>query len=328
VLYVAPDGLDTGPGSATQPFRTLSAATAAAAPGTVVQVADGVYRGMIVTNANGRPEARITYVAQNPGRAIIFGQDRQEWAWRNNGDNVDIIGFEVTGSSQNGILQTGSNTRIAGNDVHGFPGSCLVTYSENYALRDVDIIGNRAHGCGSSDLDHGIYVGHSGGAVLNNIVYGNSGYGIHCWHNCNNLTISNNLAFGNTTGGVVVGQGDSPNYGRVAADNFVIANNIVMDNDGPGIVESGATGSANVYLHNNVFSNAVADMQLQTGTESATVTTDPQFVDFQMDGTGDYRLRDGSPDIDTGTDRGGAPMAIDGVPRPQGAAFDIGPYER
>ena len=39
--------------------------------------------------------------------------------------------------------------------------------------------------------------------------------------------ITNNLVFDNGEGGILIGQGDGPNNGDVAADDMVVANNIV-----------------------------------------------------------------------------------------------------
>ncbi|HEX5925464.1 MAG TPA: choice-of-anchor Q domain-containing protein [Baekduia sp.] len=58
-----------------------------------------------------------------------------------------------------------------------------------------------------------------------------------------------------------------------------------------------------------------------TGNQSA----DPRFVN---PGTGDFHLRAGSPAIDAGTSRGAAlALDLDGHPRAQGAALDLGAYE-
>jgi len=42
-----------------------------------------------------------------------------------------------------------------------------------------------------------------------------------------------------------------PNNGRINADNFIVANNIVVNNGRDGIKESGATGSKNQFVNNN-----------------------------------------------------------------------------
>jgi len=164
--------------------------------------------------------------------------------------------------------------------------------------------------------------------VANNITYENSGYGIHCWHNCNDLAVSNNLVFNNSEGGIVIGQGDEPNDGDVDADNFVVSNNIVVDNGKEGIKESGATGRNNRYLNNLVWDNGKAGVALKTGSEEGTIATDPQFVNYRSDGSGDYRLRDSSPAIDAGTDVGALATTVDDIARPRGGGFDIGAYEQ
>jgi hypothetical protein len=140
------------------------------------------------------------------------------------------------------------------------------------------------------------------------------------------MTISNNVTF-NNGGGIIVGQGDSPNYGRTPADAMTVANNIAIANRVAGITETGANGPHNRYLNNIVFGNGTDRISTKAGTESGTVEADPGFVQYRPDGSGDYRLRVGSPGIDTGTVIGAAPDAIDGIRRPQGRGYDIGAYE-
>ncbi len=329
VLVVSPHGDDRGPGTRAQPFHTIARAAEAAGPGTTIVIAAGTYRGSFRTTASGTASAPITYVAESWWGARLVGDGTADAVWLNEGDHVEIRGFEISGGAVDGLVSSGSYVRIVGNRVSGFAkGNCISTAGSGYTLHDIDVIGNVAHGCGASALDHGIYVSHPGGTVANNISYGNAGYGIHCWHNCNRLVVSNNLVFGNGEGGIVIGQGDGPNYGEVAADNFVVSNNIAVDNGEFGIEESGATGPNNRYLHNIVSGNAEQGLDLATGTESGTINVDPLFVNYRPDGTGDYRLQPTSPGIDAGTPEGAPATDIVGTPRPRGAGVDIGPYER
>jgi hypothetical protein len=327
-LFVSPQGDDSNQGTQAAPVRSIERAAAMSRPGTHVVVADGTYPGSVTTDVSGTAQARIAFVSATRGGAKIVG-DRGSAAWRNRGNYVDIVGFDITGANEDGLTSEGSYDRIAGNRVHGFrAGNCITTASGDYALHDIDVIGNVAFGCGSDRLDHGIYVGHARGVVANNISYGNAGFGIHCWHACNALTISNNLVFNNPQGGVLIGQGDGPNFGNVQADNIVVANNIAIGNGRDAMREVGGTGPHNRFLNNIFWNNEVNDISFHDGSESGTKVQDPALVDFRGDGTGDYRLRPNSPGIGAGVQHGAPPNDIDGTPRPTNGGIDIGAYQR
>ena len=212
------------------------------------------------------------------------------------------------------------------NRVYGFPtGNCILTGNSDYDLTDIDIVGNVVYGCGDNELDHGIYMGHARGTVSNNIAYGNPGFGIHCWQACDELVIANNLVFDNGEGGIVVG---AANDDDVPADDFVVVNNIVVGNGRDGIREGGDTGSGNRYLNNLLWNNDNDRILLMTGQETGTLVTDPRFVDFQGDGSGDYRLQPSSPAVDAGVAELAPPIAIDSTPRPLSRGIDLGVYEQ
>src|SRR5882757_9570488 len=299
-LFVSPTGDDANSGAQSAPLRTLSQAAELAKPGVKVRVADGTYEGKLLTTASGTKDARIAYVAENKWGAKIVSVGEKGAAWRNDGDFVDIVGFDISGSNTDGLTFGGSFGRMADNRVHGFTrGNCISTNNEGYTLHDIDVIGNIAFGCGKSELDHGIYVAHPRGVVANNTVYANTGYGIQCWHKCADLDISNNLVFNNATGGIVIGHPDDEDG---TADGLLVSNNIVVHNANDGIKESGDTGANNRYLNNLVWANGDDSVTLITGTKAGTIREDPLFVDYKPDGSGDYRLRPASPAIGSGTD--------------------------
>ncbi|MFC5141944.1 right-handed parallel beta-helix repeat-containing protein [Actinomycetospora rhizophila] len=328
-LHVSPDGDDENAGTGTQPFRTIDRAAAAARQGVQIVIAPGTYPTPVHTQVSGTSTDRIAFVAGPGGPVVLTGSNTEEPVWRNTGDYVDIVGFEMSGDALVGLQNEGSYVRIVGNRVHDVPrGSCINSGAGDYSAHDIDVLGNTVWGCGRSRLEHGIYMSNPNGLVANNIAYGNSGFGIHCWHNCNALTITNNLVFANGQGGMVIGQGDAPNNGDVPADNFLVANNIVVANARLGIVESGATGPRNRYVNNLVWGNGEEGIGLQLGEQVGTIIADPAFVDFRHDGSGDYRLADGSPALDAGVSEGAPETDVGGVSRPQGRAVDLGPFER
>jgi parallel beta-helix repeat protein len=324
-IVVAPTGSDDAAGTAEAPLRTIGAAAERSAPGMTVLVRTGTYEGDVATDASGTEAARITFVAESPATKIV-GDGSATAAWENDGDYVDIVGFDVSGDNEDGIWSRGSHVRLLQNRVHDFgTGNCILTSNENYDLTDVDVVGNVASRCGDNELDHGIYVTQARGTVANNIAYGNPGFGIHCWHSCDGLVIANNLVFGNAEGGIVVA---ADNDDDVPADDFMVVNNIAVGNGREGIRESGDTGANNRFHNNLLWGNGDDMIRLKTGSQTGTVVADPQFVAFAADGSGDYRLRDTSPAVDGGVGIGSPPITIDGTPRPLSGGVDMGPFER
>ena len=341
-LYVAPDGADANPGNATAPFRTIARAAAAARPGTTIHVAPGTYRENVKTSAHGRATARVRFVSDTRWGARVIGRGK-EAAWTNHGDFTDIADFDVSGSGRLGIVNYASHTTISGNHVHDLAVSGGCTGSggagidnANYRGSDGDIIGNVVHDIGvpgGCNGVHGIYSSNLRGRIYNNIVYRASAWGIHLWHAANNVTIANNTVFANGAaavgGGILFGAGDGP-AGAVLNHTRVI-NNIVYNNPAASIKEfcypgQDCTGRNNIIANNLVFGNGDA-ISLRAGAAAGTIAADPQFVNYQADGSGDYRLKGSSPAIDKGATTFAPVTDIDNASRQRGAAPDLGAYE-
>lgn len=329
------NGDDTAAGSQGAPWKTIGHAAKKVAPGDVVHVASGHYAEQIKTTVSGTASARVTYRSDAPWGAKIDG-GAVDIVWTNNGDYVDIVGFDVTGQGRLGILNLASYVRIMGNHVHDIPaanaggsGGAAID-NGNYSASDSDIIGNVVHDIGYGMVSngvHGLYHSNLRGHIYNNISYRNSAWGIHTWHNPKDVIIANNLVFENGKGGIIVGAGDAPGTG--VADGFIVENNIVVHNHGnPAILEYGATGPNNTYLNNLFWGNDAGDYKILTGhAPVGTIDMDPMLVDYKGDGTGDYHLLPGSPCIDKGVSANAPADDLDGNPRPYGAGWDIGPYE-
>ncbi len=335
-LYVSPDGSDMNDGSVGSPLRTLQAAADAARPGTTVHVAPGVYDEVVHSQVDGTADAPIRFVSDVRGAAVIRPSGADGAVWVNRGDHVTIEGFEIDGSHSPavrlGIDMQGSHVTVKNNHVHHIlingandsdGGAGIVLDGARFGQTDQHAIGNLVHDIGAdSPRVHGIYH-QSTGSVVNNVVYNASQTGIVLWHDAHDVLIANNTVFSNRNG-ISVGAGDfyqapSP------ANNVQVINNLVYDNTGIGIDEEGLTGTGNLYQDNLVYGNAV-NWGLQNGlTHTGTITADPQFVNYDPNGGGDYHLRSTSPAIDQGAITGAPNVDIDGFLRSN--APDIGAYE-
>jgi hypothetical protein len=330
-FYVAPNGTDSNPGTQAAPWQTIAHAASVVGGGTTVHVAPGNYTQAVWVRGSGSQQAPIVFVSDTQWGAHLSVSGSSA-AWRNSGNYIDVEGFDITApQSTLGISNEGSYNQLIGNRIHDVAtqvscqsgGGAIDSWNGSYSNHDADIIGNvimhtgaGSGGCTSQHV-HGIYVAHAGGHVWSNVVSNTSGYGIHCWHACTAIGVSNNTVFSNQQGGIVIGAGDSP--GNVVCDHSTVSNNIAIDNGGVGIREyeyagTNAVGGSNQYLNNNVYGNAGPAFSLLRGHSAvATVTSDAQFVNFKADGSGDYHLKSTSPNVGAGTATG-APQAAAATP--------------
>jgi hypothetical protein len=335
-FYVAMNGNDASDGSLAHPWRTIQHAAALAGPGSTVNVAPGTYAGPVITERDGTAASRIRFLSSARWGARIYYAGVDYWqVWMNTGDYVDIVGFDVSGGGdvRNGIQNNASFVRIMHNYVHDIPnkgcadsngGAGIVNGNESAS--DSEIVANVVHDIGHvnkpCNIIHGIYHSHLRGRIANNVTFRNQGSGIHTWHSANKVIIVNNLTFANGIAGVIVGAASDSG---VVADHFDVRNNIIVYNQ-YGMYESGATGQSNRYYNNLLYGNTVWDLALDNP-DYDTITKDPAFVDYKSNGKGDYRLSPWSPAIDAGSSVNAPATDIMGLPRPNGKAFDIGPYE-
>jgi len=332
--YVSPEGKDSNDGSSGRPAATIQHAAKMVQPGSTVHVAPGNYDEAIKTDISGTHLARIRFVSDTRWGAKIRSKGVNS-TWYNNGNYVDIMGFDVSGDGAEGITNNASFVRIIGNHVHDIPAVGCTSQggaginNENFSAHDNDVINNFVHdigpNLGTCWRVHGIYHANLRGHILNNISFRNASEGISTWHAATQVVIANNTVFANGGSGILVGAGDAP--GGVTNDSTVVVNNICVNNRGYGVQEEGKTGTHNVYLANLVHGNARGGFQHQNGTcDLGTVTADPQFVRYTGDGSGDYHLRASSPAINAGTSEDAPATDFDGGTRPIGARLTIGAY--
>ncbi|MFL6437847.1 MAG: choice-of-anchor Q domain-containing protein [Terriglobales bacterium] len=346
--YVSPSGADGNDGSQLHPWLTIQHAASVAQAGATVHVAAGNYSGAITTSMSGTATGRIRFISDVQWGAFIRASS-VDIVWTNQGDYVDIEGFDIAGSDGAtcyGIINYASYVRLVSNNIHDLSHAttaCVygsgIDNHNNDGGHDDDVIGNVVHDIGDINttyqFHHGIYHANLRGHIWNNLVYRCEGWGIHTWHAANQVTIANNTVFNNNYGGILIGDGDdySPFPGPVVNDYTIVSNNIVYSNglnpaaSGYGIEEYGLTGTHNQYLNNLVYQNGPADWNLQNGnTAVGTINANPQFVNYQPDGSGNYHLQSMSPAIGAGTSVGAPLIDMTGGSRPA-ISPDLGIYQ-
>jgi hypothetical protein len=339
-FYVSTLGDNGNDGSAEHPWRTITHAASHAKPGATIHVAPGSYRGNIITEGSGTPEARIAYISDIKWGAKLVGIGTGV-LWQVNASYIDIIGFDISGPNNFGIYAGWSGTtpgyiHFLNNYIHDITNSAGCTSTGGAAIDTGSggagndwFIGNVVANIGASMIGNcntiqGIYISNANALVQNNVVSGVAGYGIQQWHAATASTIVNNTVF-NNGGGILLGDGDAGALPGGSGDNYV-ANNICVSNLKYGIVEGGAMRGGNTYANNLLWNNPKPYSLMSGATPTGTVIADPQFVNYRADGAGDYHLTTSSPAINKGTASRAPVRHPDANLRPAGAPLNIGAY--
>ena len=211
-------------------------------------------------------------------------------------------------------------------------GAGISLYLSTAQVTDCDFIENEAGDFGASILYNQTTLHVMNCRFLNNSTVnpGNWGAGIGGFF-APSVLVENCLFYGNSsnTATVMLDLG-----GNVTVNNCTAANN-----SAPGGAAVFANDNSHITILNSVlWGNNVATAfasttgqftvsysDIQGGWSGAgNIDQDPIFVN---PATGDFRVVENSPCVDTGTGAGAPGADIDGVSRPQGAGIDMGAYE-
>ncbi|WP_338016854.1 right-handed parallel beta-helix repeat-containing protein [Noviherbaspirillum saxi] len=272
-------------------------------------------------------------------------------AWRASGNHIVIDGFDIDGQSslgwRNGIYATGSNITVRNNRVHHIGNQSACDSNGGAGIGMDGYFGGSVHEAESNVVHnigragctyyHGIYTASFDFTIKNNMSYQNTGTGIHSNHDSGRGYIVNNTVFRNGRLGILCEGNDFRNVS--VAGPFIIQNNIVYDNYPTGSSGAGNVGGIGIVgtvVSNNVISNNYTllnrDLEIYVPSGKGTVSNNmsggvPGFVNYKIDGSGDYRLLSNSQLIDKGVATNAPAVDIQRTARPQGAAVDIGSYE-
>ncbi len=338
--YVATSGSDSNPGTAAQPFRTITRAYTYAAAGVVIHVAPGVYTDYtsgwgIHLGKSGTASSPIVLESQVVGGAIIEGQNTSD---RNEGFYIDgnyniVDGFEVRNCPSGGFALYGSGNQILNNHIHhnGNPASTSTNGKDgvysNEGTSGNYYLANSIHdnGRSGSNLDHGLYLCGQNEIVINNLLFRNAASGLQIagYTTVANMEVYNNVMAWNGTSGIIV---------WMTVNGIDIRNNIIYNNGHNGVIFYAATGSGVVLDHNLCYGNAWGNYDFASGGSTASytlgtsITADPAFVN-DSSASFNPHLGSGSPCIQAGLNLSSVfTTDKDGAARPASGSWDLGGY--
>ncbi len=330
--YVSTAGSDSAPGTAAEPWRTLTKAIAAAEPGDTVVIRPGTYgergtntyfsspgsaeRPIVFRGDPGGPmpqilgHVRISADHQTLNYMLFDGPTgpvKPASAENPDGEQVQV---SIYGPAVDGVEISDSEIRNSG------------WHAGIYAAtaNGVRIVRNYIHDNGDfndpsqANMSHGIYFSAGSGLIANNLIEHNVARGIQLYTNPHDVTIANNTVVSNGKAGIQF---------AAQTQNSIAVNNLVAYNGLYGIRSAELTGSGNVVEGNLVWGNGNHDLAPADGLALAgNLEQDPGFGAF-----GNYRPRPGSAAIDRALGPLAPPTDFDGAARPLGAGPDIGAFE-
>ena len=379
--YVSPSGSDRNSGSIDSPWKDIEASVIKISPGDVLNLRGGEYvpgyRIYIRKFHGGAPGLHKT-IRSYPGEVAQL----RKYGFLVEGNYIRIerllftdgasVGFDGTGSrildctfrgplswsmigvsgdetlvERNTLEMQGSSMGTQGHGIYLSHGSGAVIRNNMISgsvagygihvfdqrrgpdaksffrrIRNTLVEGNTV--TGSTERSGIIAVAYDGAAIdnltiRNNVVYGNARYGIIVGAQASNVFIYNNTLYGN---------GGSPiyldtNYSGGELSNVSIKNNILDLGGKTGIHHIAVTKSRDTFTADtNLYWPGPA--RLSGISDPHAVVGDPQYVSTVAH---DFRLRPGSAAIERGLKLPGIDVDREGVPRQRGTAIDMGAYE-
>jgi beta-glucanase (GH16 family) len=284
----SPVGLDSWPGSETQPVRTAQKLADLLLPGETGCLKAGVYGGGLTLTNGGTQGNPVTLESYPGGRARISGPVSVEPS----ADFVTISGLDLAGSnpdSAGSLLIQANHVRLEGNDItNNQIADCVFVGTWDHLVTDTVIEDNRIHNCGelpATNRDHGISIWNASATqITDNVIYDNANRGIQLFPNAQQTSVVHNTIDANGEGILISGTG-----GHTSDDNKiernVISNSTIRYNVETYWPDGHAIGGGNVLRNNCVFGGANAEgnggipPNFEGLVASGNLVADPAYVD-------------------------------------------------
>ncbi len=347
--YMAPTGSDSAAGTLEKPWKSYKRAQTALKPGDTLFARGGLYKKAGEYHdwkVSGTATAPITF-RNYPGETPVFDGGMTA-ANPNGGEGYFLMFIGHSYVTVQGLKIQHYNDEW---------GNGAVQFEEG--AHHIIVIGNYFFENGySNELDHHIYI--ERGKPHDITIEGNTfdtspGGGIHLYHSPNgeNIYIYNNY-FTNCYYGIVMADLATNLYiynntfynnrdvnisiddhGSVGVKNIQIMNNISYNSNGAPGLKVGSRDAAQVSEDYNLWYStdgrpiswqgdrySVAEFHAATLHATHSIEADPMFVS-----SGKHQIALTSPAIDRGLTIAGVETDLEGTPRPQGPAYDMGAHE-
>jgi hypothetical protein len=347
-VHVSPTGREDAEGTEENPLLSLQKAADRARAGDTILLHGGVYTQTVIMRFSGEAGKPITLTSRKGEEAVIKPVEKgqrpaaqgillqAEAGYQHAIGWIVIDGVEIRNAYDGVKIYNAHDVVIRNCRIHDSWNQGILGSGNRVLIERNVIAGNGIDPKGDASLKHGIYAMGTDFRIINNLIVGNSAYGIQVaaydykpkenpgpeFAEAKNWLIANNtLAFNKVSSGIVLWQD--------GVENCVIRNNIFFKNGGcNGITFYTQKGRRHV-VKNNIFFPAgenLAATEPDAYDASDNLQVDPLFENPE---SFNFRLKAGSPAIDKGADltERGVKVDLDGGPRPQGKAFDIGAHE-
>ena len=297
-LVASPSGSDSASGTVSAPFQTAQKLVSSLTPGETGCLEAGTYNENITFRTAGTATAPIT-LASYPGQtATIVGR-----MYIVDGANyTTITGLDLNGENPQQALSPmidANNATFSHDDVtNDHTGTCFGIGSATWGWATGTLITHdRIHDCGelpATNAQHGLYIGAATDTTIEwSLIYGNADRGIQLYPDAQHTTIDHNIIDDNGEGIIISGAGG------VASSYTNIYDNILSNADVRHDVESywppgNPVGVDNTVHNNCIWGGSKGTIGMADGgyRVSENLKASPQFVN---EAAHDYELRATSP---------------------------------
>jgi hypothetical protein len=297
-LVASPTGSDSGSGTPAAPFQTVQKLISSLTPGQTGCVKQGTYDEDVTFRTSGTATAPITLTSYPGQTATIVGR-----MYIVDGANyVTVTGLDLNGENPqqalSPMIDANNATFSYDNVTNDHTGTCFGIGSATWGWATGTLITHDTiHDCGqlpATNSQHGLYIGAATNTTIAwSLIYGNADRGIQLYPDAQHTTIDHDIIDDNGEGIIISGAGGVASSYTNVYDNILSNANVRHDVESywpPG----NPVGVDNTVHNNCIWGGREGGIGMADGgyRASQNLKASPQFVN---EAAHDYELRATSP---------------------------------